>query len=117
MVRGYPPALLLLRERGGLARLVALLAQREPRLQRSGPRYMGTARQSPGCLGTRAAPRVRMMCCQAARLPRARPASVACPAARWHALARRLPHRDVQAVAPRLLAISTLCGSRKHPYL
>lgn len=36
MVRGYPPALLMLRREGGLARLVGLLAQPEPRLQRCG---------------------------------------------------------------------------------
>lgn len=34
MVRGYPPALLFFREQGGLAALVGLLAQPEPRLQR-----------------------------------------------------------------------------------
>lgn len=34
MVRGHPPALLALRGDGGLARLVGLLAQPEPRLQR-----------------------------------------------------------------------------------
>jgi hypothetical protein len=36
MVRGYPPALLLLRGQGGLGTLVGLLGSRqeEPRLQR-----------------------------------------------------------------------------------
>lgn len=34
MVRGYPPAMLLLRQLDGLATLVGLLKQQEPRLQR-----------------------------------------------------------------------------------